>query len=311
MKIQSVIVGLAAALAMSATAHAAVVTYTFNASALTTAVKQGSDGTGAPNIVGVTAGYYLSNGGSHTLGGSMGYYGSYGAGVSSTDDVCGPLPANTSTVQYRCAEGDSDSHFFDNNGNGATIERRVKSGSNWGSWRDYESVKADDFARIQFDADVTVTSLTLGLWDWNKEMVSTEQQCTRWRESGSCRTWTTVSTYNYFIDLMFNTGDSESSAWSSLKVSVGASEPDQGDTLVVTGFGPYAANDWFGIGAGFGLKDTGFKLLSMTVEKDEPIIITEAPCTQGCTVPEPGVLASVGLGIALIGALGAIRRRRG
>jgi len=302
MKLSTYTLAMAAAMTLCGAAGAATITYTFNANSLTTTVANGSNGAVAPNIASIGAGYRYDNGTSTGLvmGGSIGYWGSNGFGVMSPHNNCGTLPANTSSISYSCVNGSTDAHYFDNNGNGAQV-RGTKSGPDT-----YSPVRIDDFARIRFDADVTVTSLTLGLWDWDSEKSGTEDYCTRYYSNGSCRSWGKRDVYEYFIDLVFNTGDSESSAWTPLRVSLGANAPDTGDTLVVNTLGAYAPNDWFGIGAGFGLSGTGFKLMAMTVTRTEE---GGGGGATGQSVPEPGTLASLGLGAFAMALAGARRRR--
>jgi hypothetical protein len=321
MKTSSKLLIAASMLAASGLAGASTVTFTFNTETLPP-MYPGSNGATSPNLLGISPGYY--NGFDNTYNspaGTLGIYNdttppgtyNYGLGVTSPSNVCGTLPANTSTVEYRCASGSTDAHYVDNSGNGATVERRTRnsSTSSWGSWRNYQDVRIDDFVRFQFDTNVLVTSITLGIWDYQ-----TDQNgggCKTWRNGivgGSCREYYDL----YFVDVSYNTGDANSSPWSHLQLNLGTSAPASGQEFTFSPFGLYTANDWLGFGAGFGNSGTGFKIKSLTVETaPEQLDCNAAPTLPECsgnTVPEPGTLSSLGLAALAMAAVGRLRRRR-
>jgi len=313
MKASSKLLIAASLLAASTVASASIVTFTFNASGLTTSVANGNNGAANPNISSISAGYY--DGTTAVAGGSVGYYNSNGFGVYSPDPSCGSLPSNTSTVQYQCVVN-GDDHFVDNNDNTADKQKRVKSNGNWGSWQSLSTFtnSYDDFATFKFTNDVRVTSVTLGLWDWNSENTGTEQYCHRYWPNNTCREWRTRNVYDYSIDLSFNTSDAVAGPWSALHIDLGSSAPSQGDSLVVNLFGLYPINNYFSLGAGFGLSNTGFKIKSLTVDDSPPeqFDCSAAPTLPECstTVPEPGTLSSLGLAALAMAAVGRLRRRR-
>lgn len=317
MKASSKLLIAASLLAASSVASASTVTFTFNTETLPP-MFPGSNGAVSPNLLGISPGYYNEWDGTYNSpAGTLGIYNdttppgtyNYGLGVTSPSNVCGTLPANTSTVEYRCANGSTDAHYVDNRGNGATIERRTRNNanSNWGNWRDWEDVKIDDFVRFQFDTNVLVTSITLGIWDYETD--DNGGGCKRYWSNGSCREYYDL----YYIDVSFNTGDSNSSPWTHLQLNLGTSAPSEGQVFTFTPFGLYTANDWLRFGAGFGESGTGFKIKALTVETaPEQLDCNAAPTLPECstTVPEPGTLSSLGLAAIAMAAVGRLRRRR-
>ncbi len=279
----------------SVSTHASV-TFTFNQNSLTTTVMQGSDGAANPNIVSVSPGYYAPGPDLHLgAGASIGYYGANGLGVSSPTG-CGALPANTSTARYRCDAG-SDSHYVDNSGNGAVIERRTRAsaGDSWSSWSDWRNVPSlDEYVRFAFDTDVIVTSVRIGLWDWYAV------------QTGG------LSTRKQYIDLGYNTGDNASDPWTAINAFLVGSVspldlPYWGKPFDVP-IASYGANDWFGFGAGFDKSGSGFKILALTVEYNPPCNTPGGPLCGPNELPLPGTLGMLGLGAA--GLAFAARRRR-
>ena len=324
MKASSKLLIAASLLAASSFASASTVTFTFNTETLPP-MFPGSNGAASPNLLGITPGYYDSNAGTYNRpAGLLGVYNdttppgtyNYGLGVTSPSDLCGTLPADTSTTQYRCVSGGADDHYVDNNSNRAQIQRRTWSSSsqNWRSWSDYGnsiSLRFDDFVGFQFDTDVLVTSITLGIWEYQTD--DNAGGCKRWKDGivgGQCREYYDL----HYIDVSFNTGDSNSSPWTHLQLNLGTSAPSDGQVFTFTPFGLYTANDWLRFGAGFGESGTGFKNKSLTVETaPEQLDCNAAPTLPECsnnTVPEPGTLSSLGLAAIAMAAVGRLRRRR-
>lgn len=117
--------------------------------------------------------------------------------------------------------------------------------------------------------------------------------------------------FDNFIDISFNTGDNVGGTWITQHIDIGHNTPSQGDSFVLNNFGAYGLNDYFSLGAGFGLSGTGFKIKSLTVD-DQPARLDCNAFPDLCpgTVPEPGTLSSLGLGALAMAMVGRIRRRR-
>ena len=211
--------------------------------------------------------------------------------------------------RYRNCSDNLDEHFVDNNSNTSKYDKKTSSS---GSWNTTTLTNAyDDFATFKFTNDVRVTSVTIGLWDWNSEKVGEEQYC-KYGYGAYCFQWGTRNIYDYSIDLSFNTSDSVAGPWSALHIDLGSSAPSQGDSFVVNLFGPYSLNDYFSLGAGFGLSHTGFKIKSLTVDNSPPAQLDCNAFPDLCpgTVPVPGTLSSLGLAALAMAAVGRLRRRR-
>jgi len=311
MKASSKLLIAASLLAASTVASASIVTFTFNTETLPP-MYPGDNSATSPNLLAISPGYFDDNANTYNSpAGTLGIYNTpdfNGLGVTSLGP-CSGQPANTNTTEYQCVT--NDEHFVDNNSNEARIQRRTWNSQNnkWGDWTNFgnrSTQRLDDFVAFQFDSDVLVTSITLGIWDYKVDENGGE--CKSWKRNGECDKY-----YDrYYIDVSFNTGDSNGSPWMNLQLDLGKSAPDSGAQLTFSPFGLYTANDWLRFGAGFGERDTGFKIKALTVETPERVDCSNAPDLPECstTVPEPGTLSSLGLAALAMATVGRLRRRR-